>query len=233
MTLFEHLTELRQRLVKAILAVTTGAVVVFILYDRVLDFLLGYYRDATNDPNAKFVIFSPLEGVTTRLTVASYGGIIFAMPVLMWQLWQFIAPGLHQKERRYAIPFVASSVLLFFCGAGVALLTLPQALDFLVTVSGDNVETLFGPAKFINFVTLLIVAFGFSFEFPVVLIFLMLARVITYKQLLGVWRYAIVGIFILAALATPSQDPWSLLGMALPMTVFYFGSILVGRLLRR
>ena len=113
------------------------------------------------------------------------------------------------------------------------MLTLPQALNFLVTVSGDNVETLFGPAKFINFVTLLVMAFGFSFEFPVVLIFMMLVRVVTYRQLLGVWRYAIVGIFVFAALATPSQDPWSLLGMAMPMTIFYFGSILVGRLLRR
>lgn len=233
MTLFEHLTELRQRLVKSILAVTVGAVIVFSLYDHVLGFLLDYYRDATDNPNAKFTITSPLEGVTTRLTVATYGGLIFAMPVLMWQLWQFIAPGLYKKERKYAIPFVLSSVVLFFCGAAVALLTLPQALNFLVTVSGDNVETLFGPAKFINFVTLLVMAFGFSFEFPVVLIFLMLVRVVSYRQLLGVWRYAIVGIFVFAALATPSQDPWSLLGMAMPMTVFYFGSILVGRLLRR
>lgn len=233
MTLIDHLTELRQRLVKSILAITVGAVLSFTQYNRFLHYMLGFYRDAVDDPAVTFKYFSPVEGITTRLTVCSYGGFIVALPVVMWQLWRFIAPGLYGKEKRYAIPFVTSSVALFGFGAFIALWTLPQALGFLVSVSGNEVETLFTATSFVKFVLFLVIAFGFSFEFPVVLVFLELVGVLHWRQLLKVWRYAVVGVFVFAALATPSQDPYSLVGMALPMVVFYFVSILIGRLVRR
>lgn len=233
MTLVEHLVELRQRIVKTILAVFAGAVIAFMLYPRFLEHIAGYFRKAVNNPDAEFLILSPVEGITTRLTVATYGGMILALPVIMWQFWKFIAPGLYAKERKYGIVFVFSSVLLFFMGAAIAVLTLPQALKFLVSVSGSAVETRYSPAKFVNFVTLLVIAFGFSFEFPIVLVFLQAFKIVTHRQLLRAWRYAMVGIFVFAALATPSQDPWSLFGMALPMCLFYFIAIVVGKLLRR
>ena len=233
MTLVEHLTELRQRIVKSISAILVGAVVGFVLYDRFLSYITRFNRDAVHDPNARLLITSPVEGITTRLTVASYGGIVLALPVLMWQFWKFIAPGLYAKERKYGLLFVFSSVLLFAMGGTIAILTLPQALKFLVSVSGKAVETRYTPAKFVNFTTLLVITFGFSFEFPIVLIFLQIIGVLNYRQLLKVWRYAVVGIFVFAALATPSQDPYSLFGMALPMVVFYFGAILVGRFIRK
>ena len=233
MTLVEHLVELRQRIVKTILAVFAGAIVGFILYPRFLNHIAGYYREAVKDPNAKFIILSPVEGITTRFTVATYGGMVLALPVIMWQFWKFIAPGLYAKERKYGIAFVVSSVSLFLSGGAIAILTLPQALKFLVSVSGSAVETRYSPAKFVNFVTLMVIAFGFSFEFPIVLVFLQVLRIVTYRQLLKVWRFAVVGIFVFAALATPSQDPYSLFGMALPMCLFYFVAILVGKLIRR
>ena len=109
MTLVEHLVELRQRIVKTILAVFAGAVVGFALYPRFLNHLAGYYREAVKDPNAKLIILGPVEGITTRLTVATYGGMVLALPVIMWQFWKFIAPGLYAKERKYGIAFVVSS----------------------------------------------------------------------------------------------------------------------------
>ena len=112
-----------------------------------------------------------------------------------------------------------------------SILTFPNALDFLISVSGDKVETLFGPAKYISLYTLIMLAFGAAFEFPVVLVFLEIAGVLTPRKLLNKWRFAIVGIFVVAAVITPSQDPYSLFGMALPMCLFYFMSIGIGKLL--
>ena len=235
MSLSDHLSELRRRVVISTLGISAGAVVGFLLYNRVLAFLQAPYCDLKQEKGlagtCNFVITDPLEGVTTRFKVSAYIGLSLALPVVLWQLWRFITPGLHPKEKKYAIPFIVSSVLLFALGAAIAVLTFPNALDFLISVSGDEVETLFGPAKYISLYTLIMLAFGVAFEFPVVLVFLQLAGVLTSRKLLRSWRFAIVGIFVAAAVITPSQDPYSLAGMALPMTSFYFLSIGIGKLL--
>ncbi len=235
MSLMEHLAELRRRVMFSVIAITGGAVVGFLIYNRILGFLQNPYCELKRQKHlpgtCNFVITDPLEGVTTRFKVSAYVGLILALPVLLWQLWRFITPGLHPKEKRYAIPFVLSSIVLFLLGALVAVLTFPQALDFLISVSGDNVETLFGPAKYISLYTLIMLAFGLAFEFPVVLVFLEIANIITPARLLKAWRWSIVGIFVVAAVITPSQDPYSMLGMAIPMTIFYFASIGIGKLL--
>lgn len=235
MSLVDHLAELRRRVMIATIAIAVGAVLGFLVYNRVLSFLQEPYCDLKAERGltgtCNFVITDPLEGVTTRFKVSAYIGLVLALPVVLWQLWRFITPGLHPREKRYAIPFIASSILLFGLGAVIAVMTFPQALAFLVTVSGDQVETLFGPARYISLYTLIMLAFGVAFEFPVVLVFLQLAGALSSRRLLRSWRVAIVGIFIAAAVITPSQDPYSLMGMALPMTLFYFGAIAVGRLL--
>ncbi len=235
MSLVDHLAELRRRVMISTVAVCLGAVVGFLLYNRVLSFLQAPYCDLKRERGltgtCSFVITDPLEGVTTRFKVSAYIGLALALPVVLWQVWRFITPGLHPKEKKYAIPFIASSIVLFALGAVIAVLTFPQALAFLISVSGDKVETLFGPAKYISLYTLIMLAFGVAFEFPVVLVFLQLAGALSSRRLLRSWRMAIVGIFIAAAVITPSQDPYSLMGMALPMTLFYFGSIAIGRLL--
>ncbi len=235
MSLVQHLAELRRRVMISTIGVTLGAVVGFLLYNRVLSFLQEPYCDLKAERGlagtCNFVITDPLEGVTTRLKVSAYIGLALALPVVLWQVWRFITPGLHPKEKKYAIPFIVSSIALFALGALIAVLTFPQALSFLISVSGDEVETLFGPAKYISLYTLIMLAFGVAFEFPVVLVFLQIAGALSSRRLLRSWRMAIVGIFIAAAVITPSQDPYSLMGMALPMTLFYFGSIAIGRLL--
>jgi sec-independent protein translocase protein TatC len=153
--------------------------------------------------------------------------------VLLWQLWRFVTPALYPKEKRYAIPFVFSAVLLFLLGAGLAYWSLERALSFLINISGDDVETLLRPAPYLSFVVFMMLAFGVGFEFPIVLIFLQLAGIIDYKQLAHVRRYALIGIVVLVAVITPSGDPITLAALSIPMYVFYELSIVVGWFLTR
>lgn len=231
MSIVGHLTELRRRLVICASALAVGGVVGFVLYSRILSVLLGPYVSATG--SSKLYITDPLEGFATRIKVAGYTGLVLAMPVVLWQLWRFVTPGLHKRERRLAVPFVASALVLFVFGAALAFFTLPKALEFLVQIGGDNLETIFSPSAYLGLVTFMMVAFGLAFEFPVVLVFLQLARIVTSKRLRKWRRYTAVFIFVFVAVATPSQDPYSLFALAIPMYVFYEGAIVAGRLLKR
>lgn len=233
MSLIDHLIELRRRFFISALAIVAASIAAYVLYDHVQLFLVNYYRDATKDQTKDFAVFGALEGFATRLRLSSYIGLFGASPVWLWQLWRFITPGLNPNEKKYAIPFVVSSVLLFVGGGAMALYTLPAGLDFLVANAGKYAEPFYNLDKFVGLVTLVVVAFGFAFLFPVVLVFLQLINVVTPKTLLRGWRYAIVSVFVIAAVITPSQDPYTLLGMAGPMVIFYFASIGIGWLAKR
>jgi sec-independent protein translocase protein TatC len=233
MTLVEPLSGLRKRIVISSAAVAVGAVILWLLYTRVINVLIRFYRDVKDDEQAKLIFTSPVEGFTVRLNVAAYGGLILALPVVLWQVWAFITPGLYPKERRYALPFVFASMVLFVAGGAVALYTFPQALRFLFGVGGTGLEPLITADKYLKLVVLMIVAFGAAFEFPVLLVFLQLANMVSSRKLVQWWRYAVVVVFVIAAVITPSQDPISLLAMAGPMIVFYFGAAGIGRLLKR
>ncbi|HWM19992.1 MAG TPA: twin-arginine translocase subunit TatC [Ilumatobacteraceae bacterium] len=246
MTLTEHLAELRVRIIRSALAVVVGAILILAFYDRVLDFITRPYTNlckrrgpefcglsVNEEGKVRLFTLDPLEGLSTRLKIATYGGIILALPVIMWQVWRFIVPALHAKEKRYAIPFVVSSVLLFLLGGFLAYATLERALEFLISWSGEDVEQAFQVSRYVRLVGLMVAAFGVGFLFPVLLVFLQLVGVLTPRTLIGAWRFALVGIFVLAAVITPSGDPISLLALSLPMCVLYFLSILVGWLILR
>ena len=147
------------------------------------------------------------------------------MPVVLWQIWRFIVPALHAKEKRYAIPFILTSIALFFLGALLAYLTLGKALEFLISWSGSDVGALFEVDRYVRLVGLMVAAFGIGFQFPVLLVFLQLVGVITPQQLIKSWRYALIGIVVVAAVITPSGDPISLAALAVPMTILYFLSL--------
>jgi sec-independent protein translocase protein TatC len=233
MTIVEHLGEFRRRFMICIVAIVIGGIVCFILSPQIIGFLVKFYQNAVHDPNKKLNFLGPLDAFATRLKIATYGGIVLALPVWLFQLWRFITPGLNPKERKYAIPFVASSIVLFLFGGVVALLTLEPALAFLLNIGGADLRPELTADKYLSLVALMIVAFGVAFEFPVVLTFLLLARVLTTKQLRHWRRWAIIGIFVFAAVITPSQDPYSLFAMAIPMCLFYEATIVIGRLLKR
>lgn len=233
MSVTEHLTELRRRLIISIIAVVLAAIVCYVFALDIISFFLDYYRDATDGERNAFIFTGPLDAFVTRLKIATYGGIVLALPIWLWELWRFVTPGLNPKEKRYAVPFVIASIVLFAVGAVVALITLPQALQFLLGVGGEEVEPLLTADKYIGLVSIMILAFGVAFEFPVLLVFLLIARVLSTEQLRSFRRWAIVLIFVFAAVITPSQDPYSLFFMALPMYLFYEASILIGKVLKR
>lgn len=237
MSLIEHLTELRDRLIKVVLAVVLGMVIAFVLYPQIFDILIEPYQKIANEENSigngKLLILDPLEGFGVRMRLAAYGGIALAMPVILWQIWQFVTPGLYPHERRYAVPFVVSALVLFVLGAGLAYYTLPRALEFLVEIGGDDLVTAFAPGKYFTLITYMMLAFGIGFEFPILLIFLQMAGILTSTTLRKGRRYAIVGICVLVAVITPSGDPISMLLLSVPMAIFYELSIIAGRVIER
>ena len=233
MTVVEHLSELRRRIIISIIAVTLGAIVSFIFSESIIKILITYYRDATAGEKDALIFLGPLDAFLTRIKIATYGGIVLALPVWLFELWRFITPGLNPKEKRYAIPFVFASIALFAMGAFVAFATLPKALEFLLDIGGSQLRPELTADKYLSFVSLMTVAFGVAFEFPVVLVFLLLARVLTTQQLRRWRRPAILIIVVFAAVITPSQDPYSLFFMAVPMYIFYEISIIIGRVLKR
>ena len=230
MTIFSHLGELRRRIIISMVAILVGAIVVFTVFDGLMGFLVEPYRDITG----KSLIFTGAgEAFSTRLKVATYGGFMLALPVVLWQLWRFVTPALYTREKKYAIPFVIASIIFFFIGTGVAWYTFPRALDFLLHIGGDELEPFLAAGSYISLLSIMLLAFGLAFEFPVLIVFLLLARVISVAQLRRWRRYAIVGIVIFAAIITPSQDPYSLLLMAGPLYLFYEAAIIIGRILKR
>ena len=233
MTLVEHLAELRRRLIIALLGVAVGMIFGFLLYSSVLDWLVEPYcevkRDIDPGASCRLVVTDPLESFSIRLKVSAYLGLLFASPIVLWQLWRFITPGLYQREKRYAIPFVLSSIVLFLLGALLAIWTFPKTLDFFAAFGGEELELLYTPGKYLNLLVLMMFIFGLGFEFPVVLVFLQIAGILHWRRLAAWRRYAIVGIFVVDAVITPSGDPVTLLAMALPMVLFYEAAILIGR----
>ena len=229
-TLVEHLGELRSRLVNAVIALAIGGAIGFMLYDPVLELLLRPYCDVKGGVDCRLIVTDPLEGFSTRIKLSAYLGLLMALPVVLWQLWRFITPGLNPNERRYAVPFVLSSVALFGLGAVLALWTFPKTLEFFAAFGGDQLELFYTPSKYIGLLVMMMLIFGLGFEFPVVLVALQAAGVLRWETLVAWRRYALVGIFVIDAVITPSGDPVTLLAMAVPMCLFYEGSILIGRL---
>jgi len=240
MTLVEHLAELRSRLIKSLVALTLGACIGFVLYQPVLDVLVEPYCDVKSDQldipglqpgdsGCDLVVTDPLESFSIRMKVSAYLGLLMASPFVLWQIWRFITPGLYKREKRLAIPFVASAVFLFALGAVTAWLTFPKALQFFAAFGGSSLTLLYTPGKYLSLLTLMMLIFGLAFLFPIVLVFLQLAGVLSWRRLAAWRRYAIVLIFLVDAIITPSGDPITLLAMAIPMCLFYEASILIGR----
>ena len=241
MPLLEHLEELRRRLIRAVAAIAVGTVACWILYPQILDLLLQPYcqiRGSGAESNAfgdgcELLVTDPLEPFGVRMMVAGYGGVALAMPVLLWQAWRFVVPGLQAGERRWAIPFVVVGVLLFATGCGLAYWSIPRALDFLIGIGGPDLVSVFSPSKYLGFIVKMMLAFGIGFEFPLVLVFLQLIGVVTPAGLRRTRRYAVVGIVALVAVLTPSGDPFTLLILSVPMLLFYELAILLGLLRNR
>jgi sec-independent protein translocase protein TatC len=234
MTLVEHLGELRRRLIICGAGFAAGAILTYVVYNPLLNFLIHPYC-TTLPRHEKCTLFvtGPLEAFGVRLDVAAFGGLVIALPVILFHLWRFVTPGLRANEKKYAIPFVLATLLLFCGGATIAWITFPHALGFLHAAGGSSVQDIFSPQKYLTLLGALVLIFGLTFEFPVVLVGLELAGVITPAGLSKARRIAIVIIIVTAGVITPTSDPFSMLALAVPMLVFYELSIIVGKLLHK
>ncbi|MGO9029460.1 MAG: twin-arginine translocase subunit TatC [Acidimicrobiales bacterium] len=233
MTLAEHLTELRRRVLVCAVAFVITATFAFVAYNPILHFLQEPYCQAVGPKHCGFYITGPLDGLSLRVKIAAYGGLFLASPVLLWEFWRFITPGLNPKEKKYAVPFIVSSIVLFSFGCLVAYVTFPHALGWLDAIGGPSLTQIIDPTKYLSLIVLMMTVFGLTFLFPVVLVSLEIAGVLSPKQLSSWRRWAIVLIVVVAGVVTPSSDPFSMLALAVPLYVFYELSIIVGKIIRR
>jgi sec-independent protein translocase protein TatC len=239
LTWLEHLAELRRRILICLAAVAVGSAIAWIGYDHIVAFMAGPYRQYLQHhpqqdiSRGNLVTIAPLEGFTTRIKVCGYVGVVLAAPVWIWQAWRFIAPGLYRRERRYSSAFVAAAVALFAAGAATAVLVFPKAISWMISVSGAGVAPLFSPSRYFGLYAMACVVFGVVFTYPVFLVALQLVGVVSSGRLRRSRRVAIVICLAVAAVITPSSDPFSFLAMAVPMIVFYEMAILTGRLMHR
>ena len=240
MTVVEHLEELRHRIIVSLYAVAAGAVVGWFLFQPFLNLIeKPYCQYISTHPSqapptgCELIFTAPLDAMLVKIKVVVFLGLAIALPVVLYQLWAFVAPGLTAKEKRYSIPFVVSSCVLFALGAIVAYVMLPKGFGFLLGFAGEGVVPLLTIDRYVGFVVLVALAFGVSFLFPIFLVFLELVGVLSPELLAKYRRHSILGIAIFAAVITPSSDPYTMLAMMIPMYLFYEASIIIGRFLKR
>lgn len=235
MTLLEHLEELRIRLFWIIGSVTAAAAGGWFLFDRVVNLLLRPARRYLNLTKGRLIFTGPLEAFTLHFKVAFVVGLCIALPVVLFEIWRFVSPGLHRNEKRYAIPFIAAGIVFFVAGARFAIFTLPEALRFLIgpSITGGVISPLLSAQSYIQFGLLYVVAFGLSFEFPVVLMILTTTGLLSSRQMAKYRRHAFMGIAVVVAVVTPTVDWFTMTVLTIALYLLYEASIWVSRLLRR
>ncbi|SHM67686.1 twin-arginine translocase subunit TatC [Streptomyces yunnanensis] len=239
MPLAEHLRELRNRLAKAVLAILVVTIAAAFSYKGIVNFFTRPVLDSVGCPTsfadlakqttdtacARITINGLLAPFTLALKVSLMAGVVLASPVWLFQLWAFVAPGLHKHERKYAYAFVGAGVPLFFGGAFFAYKVLPTTARVLIDFTPHGVDNLLPLDELLDLVTRMVVVFGLSFEMPLLLVMLNLTGVLSGRRMLGWWRGMIMGITVFSAVTTPSTDPLTMLALAAPIWVLYFAAV--------
>lgn len=216
-TILQHLEEFRWRVVKSAIALVVTSVVAFVFRDWILDILVQPYRDIGGD--SELIALKPTEAFGSAMRLAFFGGLLLASPVLLYQVWAFINPALSKRERKWTIPIVAALVVLFAGGVVFAYSVLPRGLEFFASVL--DVEFRLQITEYLKFVTLFLLVFGLSFEFPVFLFATAAAGIVSSKKLAENRRWAVTIIVIVAAVVTPTGDPYTLLLLSGPLYLMY------------
>jgi sec-independent protein translocase protein TatC len=239
MSIGEHLRELRSRLVRSLIALSVGGVVGWIYFKPILTFLTEPICTAkTNGPagggecNTLYVggILGPFS---LQLKISLALGVLLSSPVWLYQLWAFITPGLHRQERRWAIGVVAAGVPLFTSGAWMGYLVLPRAVRILLNFTPATLGNLVTIDEYLDFAIRLLLVFGFAFLLPLFVVLLNVVGMVSARRLASSGRYVIFGIFVFAAIATPTPDPLTMITVAIPMCVLYALSVGVAWLVDR
>lgn len=236
MPLVEHLAELRTRLVRSALALVVGLGIGFAFHQQVLELLTEPYcqlpsvlrrgtENISGSTDCSLIALKVLDPIIIALKASAIVGVVIAAPVVCYQLLRFITPGLRPIERRYSIPFVAASFILFAAGAVFSFFLIPRALEFMLGFAGPSIVPVLSGNEYLTFVLQTMLGFGIAFEFPLVLMLLSLMGVVTANGLQRVRRYAYFGIFVAAAIITPTPDPFTMSLLAAPLIVLYEVSI--------
>ncbi|MFJ7156944.1 twin-arginine translocase subunit TatC [Streptomyces sp. NPDC101118] len=233
MPLAEHLRELRNRLLKSVLVILVITVVAAVFYKDLIDFMLrpmlesvgctdGVVTQRNGRPCADMTVNGLIAPFSIALKVSLAAGVVLSAPVWLYQLWAFIAPGLHGHEKRYAISFVLVGAPLFLGGAVLAYNILPQTAQILLEFTPEHARNLLPVDDYLDLVTRMVVVFGLAFELPLLLILLNFTGVLTARRLAGWWRAMVIGITVFSAFATPTGDPLTMLSLAAPIVALYF-----------
>ena len=218
MTLMEHLDELRRRIVHCFLYLVVGFFVAFFLREK----LYGFVQAPIDHLHIKLNYTHPMDPMNLYLQVALIGGAILTSPFLLYEVWLFIAPALYQKEKRFVIPFMTATVGLFLTGAAFGYFwVLPGALKVLIVDFGNKFQPMVTIEEYTGFFLSIILGLGISFELPILIFFLALFGIVSPRFLWTNIRYAILAVFVVAAIICPSPDPWTMCVYALPMLALY------------
>lgn len=226
-SLIGHLEELRSRLIKVALAIVAGTIAAFVVRHRLFDLLVTPYERIGNVDDLAF--FTPTEAFAIFMRLSLFGGFVLASPIVLYQLWRFVAPALSRRERRAVIPVVTVLTVLFVGGVVFGYWVLAYALDFLLGFGGDSLQAVIGASEYISFAVQLLLIFGIAFEFPVFLYLAAAVGAVTRQRLARSRRGALVTILIVSAVATPG-DVFTMLAMAIPVYALFEATLLAIRL---
>ncbi|WP_138966246.1 twin-arginine translocase subunit TatC [Streptomyces sp. YIM 121038] len=228
MPLADHLRELRNRLAKGMLAIVVVSIIAAFYSEELMEFLSDPVprcedgKPTTGGVCAKVAYMDLLSPFTTTVKVSLMVGVVVASPIWLYQLWAFIAPGLHKNERKYTYAFVAAAVPLFFGGAWLAYEIMPISMRVLLSITPDGSENILPMDKILDFSVRMVLVFGVSFELPLLLVMLNMTGIVTGRRMLTWWRGVVMGVFVFGAVATPTTDPFGMIALAGPIVVLYF-----------
>jgi len=234
MTLVEHLEELRWRIIKAVAAIVVTSIIAFVFRQYVVWFLeLPLPTKQADVFGGKLIVTGIMEGFTTFLLISIAAGFILALPFVLYQLWAFIAPGLYEKEKKYAVPFIFIGIGLFVAGVALGYIVIRYPVEWLITFAASNFTELISAGSYFTFVAFFMLAFGIVFEIPLVLTFLSKIGLVTARTLRKKRVPAHIGMWIAATFLTPGADPYSPIFLGVAMSFLYELTIIFIRIFNK
>lgn len=230
MPLAEHLRELRRRLVISIVAIAAGSVVGWIYYSQIFEIVARPIEQvvaeaAAEGRDVRLVMAGVADAFMLQVKIAAMTGLVLASPVWLYQLWAFVTPGLHPRERRWVYVLVAVSVPLFLAGVALAYTVMPKGLEVLLGFTPENVGNYLPVDRYLSFFLRMVLVFGVGFLTPLFIVGLNIVGVLSGKRLTAAWRYIIFAVFIFAAVATPTGDPVNMLLLATPILLLVAAAV--------